>query len=181
MSIWGNPVWLRKSAGGGRLYLIQDGKVNTSDWTAVLLASGSSAGGGEVTVDGVDYYQIFNQSTSSGTNRTVCYFTPKQLFPVDYAYLIINARSRGYDDRPFGLMSNYGGVGRDPTYYKSVNMKNGNTTVLSDLTEFSLSLSDVTSEEYWFGFSTKEVSFGGVRTGEVLVRDFYLTNDVPNV
>ena len=180
MSIWGNPVWLRKSAGGGRLYLIQDGKVNTSDWTVNLIAFGSSAGGGETTVDNVDYYRIYNADATTSRNRTNCYFTPKQSFPVDYAYLIINARSRGYDDRPFGLMSNYGASGSDPTYFKRVNMKDGNTTVLSDLTEFSVSLSDVTSGEYWFGFSTKEVSFGGIRTGEVLVRDFYLTNEVPN-
>lgn len=180
MSIWGNPVWLRKSAGGGRLYLIQDGKVNTSDWTANLIKPSSSAGGGEVTVDGVDYYQIYNSNTQSSNRNTICYFTPKQSFPVDYAYLIMSARSRGHDDRPFGLMSNYGATGSAPTYYKSTNMKNGNTTVLSDLTEFNLLISDVTSGEYWLGFSTQEVSFGGVRTGEILVRDFYLTNDAPN-
>lgn len=179
MSIWGNPVWLRKSAGGGRLYLIQDGKVNTSDWTAVLLSRESTdSHGGETTVDGVDYYQLYANDASYP--RVILYFTPKQAFPADYGYLVISAKSRGYDDRPFGLLSDYGTVSRNPVFFKSVNMKNGNTTVLSNLTEFSLSLSDVTSGEYWFGLYTREISSGGKRAGEVLIRDFYLTNEVPN-
>lgn len=155
------------------LFIVRNGIVNTAIYTGNIIKPSAITDVGEVTVDGIDYYRIYNNIATSGSTKTNCYFTPKTDFPLTgYTKLVIWAKTRGYDDRPFGVISSYGSTSTDPTYVAVQNMKTTNTTVLSDLTKFELSLDGVTGS-YWVGFSTKEVSSGGQRVGEILCRDFY--------
>ena len=146
MSIWGNPVWLRKS-GGGKYYLFQSGHGDPSNlWEAF-------PGGARVVTIGTDSIS-FTSKSGSGSFSSLQYTPDLVSILPNYStlYMEFQFSSIGTGiqrNRAFGLAANLRTTQGDYTWnaFQSVASASINTRVT-----LSLDISSYSSEAGYFAF-----------------------------
>lgn len=172
----GNPLWLRKSAGGD-LYIVKAG-VFQAGFAHTVAGYPLAA----VTENYADTGAMQLYPGRGSGRRTTMYFTPKYTFPGSYRYLCCQHQMSGYSG---GEMGGYGAIStipasgsQSPTIV-SGGYKHVLTSATNTLTEKATTYIDISgvSGEYWVCIT---VAGGTNQTGEFRCYNLWFSNDVPN-
>lgn len=176
MPVIGNPIWLRKIAGGD-LYIVKAGIFQAG--YAHTVAGYTSA---SVTENYDDTGAMRLYPGSGSGRRTTLYFTPKYTFPGNFKYICCEHQVRGYSG---GNMGGYGAISDLPTSgstsptvvsgaYNHILTSSTSTLTVKDTTYIDIS---GISGEYWICITA---SGGSNQTGEFLCYNLWFSNDAPN-